>query len=264
MYLAHDFQRDLERDFVVVHWDQRGAGKSYRADIDPESMKISRLLADTDIIVDHLLDEFATNKLWLLGHSHGSYLGALYARRHPGKIAAFVGLGQIGDPERAIQVQDTFRRGKLQGLGLSSDLAISAANREDLLFQTGSELYGETSFLPLVLTGLMATEYDFFDVLNVKRGSSFSSSHMAYDVNRNLMAEETDFEMPIAFIMGASDMTTPISLAREYFEIANAPDKRFFTIQEASHFPHFEKPGRFVSIMLELKTAWTPSRATIP
>ena len=29
MYLAHDFQRDLERDFVVVQWDRLGAGKSY-------------------------------------------------------------------------------------------------------------------------------------------------------------------------------------------------------------------------------------------
>lgn len=264
MYLAHDFQRQLEKDFVVVHWDQRAAGKSYKSNVDPESMKISRLLGDTNIIVDHLLKEFDTNKLWLLGHSHGSYLGALYARRHPEKIAAFVGIGQIGDPERAIPVQDTFLRGELQSLGLPADLPISAANRESLLFQTGSELYGETSFLPLILSGLKATEYNLLDVFNVKRGSSFSSHHMAYDANRNLIGKETDFEMPIAFIMGASDMTTPVSLAKEYYEVANAPDKRFFLVQEASHFPHFEKPDRFVSIMVELKTAWNPQRITVP
>src|SRR5215469_16680889 len=31
MYLAHDFQRELERDFTVVQWDRRGAGKSFDA-----------------------------------------------------------------------------------------------------------------------------------------------------------------------------------------------------------------------------------------
>ena len=29
MYLAHDFQRDLEQSFIVVQWDRRGAGKSF-------------------------------------------------------------------------------------------------------------------------------------------------------------------------------------------------------------------------------------------
>jgi pimeloyl-ACP methyl ester carboxylesterase len=33
MYLAHSFQRELEKEFVVVQWDRRGAGKSYREDI---------------------------------------------------------------------------------------------------------------------------------------------------------------------------------------------------------------------------------------
>lgn len=33
MYLALEFQRPLEKEFVVVQWDRRAAGKSYRQDI---------------------------------------------------------------------------------------------------------------------------------------------------------------------------------------------------------------------------------------
>lgn len=256
MYLAHDFQRELEKHFVVVHWDQRGAGKSYRKDIDPASLSTSQLLEDTDAVVNYLLGELDTPRIWLVGHSHGSYLGALYARRHPEKLTAFVGVGQIGDPQRATRIQDEFLRSQLPILGLPADTQISAANRENLLFLTGGELYGETSFLPLVLSGLLANEYNLADVFNVKRGSSFSSRHMVYDQERNLIMGATEFEIPIAIVMGAHDMTTPVSLAKEYYEAIAAPDKRFILVQEASHFPHFEQPGGFLSLMLDLKASW--------
>ena len=256
MYLAHDFQRDLEDHFVVVHWDQRAAGKSYRNGIDPNTLTISQLLDDTNRVVDYLLDEFKAHSLWLVGHSHGTYIGALYARSHPEKVAAYVGLGQIGDFERSTPIQDEFLSTKLPELGLSPDLEITGSNREELLFKTGSEIYGETSFMPLILSGLMATEYSLSDIINVAKGSSFSSQHMTYDRTRDLISEETEFDLPVAIIMGSDDMTTPISLAREYYDAISAPDKRFFTFPQTAHFPHYEQPERFLEVMLELKELW--------
>lgn len=46
MYLAHAFQRELEKEFVVVQWDRRGAGKSYREDIS-NGLTTEQLVADT-------------------------------------------------------------------------------------------------------------------------------------------------------------------------------------------------------------------------
>jgi len=91
MYLAHDFQRELEKHFVLVHWDQRASGKSFKADADPDQLSTSILLSDMDVVVDYLRDQFGADRLWLVGHSHGSYLGVLYARRHAEKVCALVG-----------------------------------------------------------------------------------------------------------------------------------------------------------------------------
>ena len=44
MFLAHDFQRAMERDFVMVHWDRRGAGKSFAYD---GEQRVSQVVADT-------------------------------------------------------------------------------------------------------------------------------------------------------------------------------------------------------------------------
>jgi L-proline amide hydrolase len=259
MYLAHDFQRELEKHFVVVHWDQRASGKSFKTDSDPGKLSTSALLSDTDVVVDFLLDQFGTDRLWLVGHSHGAYLGVLYARRNDEKVCAYVGIGQVtndGLSGPVTALQRRFLEDRREELGLEPDTVIGDSNLESLLFRSGSELYGETSFAPLLLSGLMAPEYSLFDILNVAKGSAFSSRNMRYDLPRDLLTHEWQFNIPVALVMGRHDMVTPTELAREYFDRLEAPLKAWYQIEEAAHFPHFEKPKRFAATMSELKEAW--------
>jgi len=259
MYLAHDFQRELESHFVVVHWDQRASGKSFEVDADPDQLSTSLLLSDMDVVVDHLRDELGADRLWLAGHSHGSYLGVLYARRKQDKVCAFIGIGQVTNDGRTgpvFSLQADFLEKRRDELGLDPDTVIDASNLEDLLFRSGSELFGETSFTPLLLSGLRAPEYNLLDSLNVARGSSFSSRHMTYDMLRDLMENEWQFDVPVALIMGRYDMVTPTQLARKYYERIEAPLKAWFEFDEAAHFPHFEKPAQFTEALSELKDSW--------
>lgn len=259
MFLAHEFQRDLEKEFVVVHWDQRASGKSFKRTADPAQLSTSQLLSDMDVVVDHLRTGLGAHRVWLVGHSHGSYLGALYARRYPEKVCAFVGTGQVVDGTgsgRTRAMQEEYLRGQLEGLGLDRDTVIDHSNLEQLLFLTGSELYGETSYSPLLMTGLMAPEYSMFDALNIARGSSFSSRHMVYDMPRNLLASEWQFDVPVAVIMGRHDMVTPTRLSREYHDRIQAPSKAWYMFEETSHFPHFEQPPRFAEALTTLKNRW--------
>ena len=52
MFLAHDFQRGLEKEFLVVHWDQRASGKSFKGTADQAQLSISLLLNDMDVVVE--------------------------------------------------------------------------------------------------------------------------------------------------------------------------------------------------------------------
>lgn len=259
MFLAHDFQRELEENFVVVHWDQRASGKSFKADAGPEKLSTSLLLSDMDVVVDLLRDKLDVDRLWIVGHSHGSYLGALYARRHKGKVCAFVGIGQVTNDSPTgpvFPIQRQFLEDRREGLGLEPGAVIDHSNLEYLLFRSGSELYGETSFAPLLVSGLMAFEYSLFDSLNVAKGSSFSSKHMRYDMPRDLLTDEWQFDIPVALIMGRHDMVTPTRLAREYFDRIDAPLKAWYEFEESAHFPHFEQPDQFTAALSELKNTW--------
>jgi pimeloyl-ACP methyl ester carboxylesterase len=72
MYLAHAFQRDLEKDFVVVQWDRRAAGKSYREDI-TSTLTTEQLVADTVDLTNVLRARFHQNKIYLVAHSWGTW-----------------------------------------------------------------------------------------------------------------------------------------------------------------------------------------------
>lgn len=249
MFLAHKFQRPLEQDFVTVQWDRRAAGKSWGND-DPANMRISQFVDDTVAAIRHVTGELGQDKVILVGHSHGSYLGAIVAARHPELVHAFVGLGQVVDEDEAFKVQKRELGRRFPGT------EVTMANREDLLFQSGSEIHGETSMWPLIRDGMLAPEYSLRDVMNVAKGPQFASRHMQYDVLDGPLEDEiTRFDVPVFIIMGRHDLVTPVSLARRYFQRIEAPMKAYVEFPESAHFPMYEEPQRFAAAMRAIAEA---------
>lgn len=250
MYLHHAFGRPLEEDFVVVHWDQRGAGKSFSPQLDPDALSVERVLADARELVDLLRRRFGPEPLVLVGHSWGSYLGAILAHRHPELLRAYVGVGQVAHPERARELTDRWLRATARERGRPEAVAEldehGSAAHETWLFEFGAELHGETSFLPLVLTGLRAPEYSWGDVMQVAAGSSWSSAHMDWNALDGPLSETVlTFDVPVYFFLGRHDRVTPPALAVEYLDRLSAPAKGVVRFEESAHFPFFEQPEEF-------------------
>jgi len=259
MYLGHAFQRPLEKDFVVVHWDQRGAGKSFRPNVDPSSLRTSQLIEDAEQVIAYIQAKLGQKKVFLIGHSHGSFLGVILASRRPDLLEAYIGIGQMADDATA--VQDEFLRGKLSEMDLPADTQIDGRNRENLLFATRSELLDATSPLPLIVTGSLAAEYSLFDILNVAKGPGLYAKHMKYDVvGESQINTIAEFQVPVYFVMGRSDMVTPVSQARAYFDMLSAPRKRWYEFERSAHFPFYEEPERFAEVMREIKSDTLGSR----
>ena len=74
MWLAHSTMKELEKYFVCVNWDQRGAGRSFRPGSLPETMTIEQFVKDTIALIELLCARFGQQKVLLLGHSWGSVL----------------------------------------------------------------------------------------------------------------------------------------------------------------------------------------------
>jgi pimeloyl-ACP methyl ester carboxylesterase len=261
MYLAHAFQRELERDFVVVHWDRRGAGKSFDARRQRPALSVSQTLEDTYELTRHLRARFGHQQIYLVGHSWGSYLGLLAIRGHPEYYRAFIGMGQIaGDREQVRLLRQGFLAERARATDDSELLArVTSADfdvTEDDLFRYGGELYGAQGFWPILLTGLRAPEYTFRDAMNVKKGADLVGRDMNYDiVPRPLVGELLKLDVPVFFFVGRHDFNTPSQLAAEYLDRLDAPLKEVVWFESSAHFPFFEEPDRFRNEVLRVEVA---------
>ena len=61
--------RLIENDFVMVYWEQRGAGKSYSPDVPPESMNLDQFILDAGELSRYLTKRFKKDKIYIMGHS---------------------------------------------------------------------------------------------------------------------------------------------------------------------------------------------------
>src|SRR3954447_15828849 len=91
----------LEDEFVVVYWDQRACGKSFRRTIPPLSMTVEQLIADTTELIQALTQQFGVAQLYVAGFSFGGTIAALTAARHPELVRALVCVDLDVQPEVA-------------------------------------------------------------------------------------------------------------------------------------------------------------------
>jgi len=214
-------------------------------------MNVEQEIADTRELVDLLRRRFHQNRIYLLGHSYGSYLGMLVAKRFPELFHAYVGIGQLAcSEERSRQIQDQWIRKGAEAAGNQEALrqldGKEPLNREKWLFEFGGELRNEKSWLRLMLAGLGAPEYSLMDALHIKAGANFTQTHMKYNaISGDLMDAVAELKLPVYFFTGKYDYTDPFACTEEYYRRIQAPRKEMVWFENSAHFPFLEEPQKF-------------------
>ena len=94
-FLTQRYPTGLEDYFTVVWWEQRGSGISYSTDIAPETMTVEQLISDTLAVTNYLRNRFGQEKIYLMGHSGGTFIGIQAAARAPELYYAYIGVAQM-------------------------------------------------------------------------------------------------------------------------------------------------------------------------
>jgi pimeloyl-ACP methyl ester carboxylesterase len=269
-WLTQYYPTGLEDHFTVVWWEQRGAGISYSADIPPETMTAEQFVDDTIEVTNYLRDRFGQEKIYLMAHSWGSYIGIQAAAREPDLYYSYIGVGQISHQIESEQLAYQYALAYYKENGNANmvrkleaappTLTVPLPVAYDALRDTymHSAGIGTTREMNSVVTGIFLPswqfrEYTLGEKLNLWRGKIFSRSFGLWDKMQitDLTQQVTKLDIPVYFLHGTYDYTCAYPLAKEYFEKIEAPVKGFYSFDQSAHSPMFEQPEKVQRILLE-------------
>lgn len=265
------YQLGWEKAFTVVHWEQRGAGKSYSRNLSPATMTLAQLVADALQVISYLHQRFQRNDIVLLGHSWGSLLAAHVLHRDASHIGAYVGVGQVSNQIKAERRMHQF--------------ALACARQQHdhtAIKQLSFSGYPETcgrllARVPLVrywaryygylgsrladdartYTRLMETpEYGVMDVYRFLAGTLLSQSTLGRSMWTDAAVQPTALpgvvSVPYFLISGQRDHFTPADMADEYLQNLRAPLKQHVVFSRCGHYPNEDEADRFLSTLKTL------------
>lgn len=266
-FLTERYPTGLDEDFIVVWWDQRGSGLSYHADAPPENVTPGQLVSDTVELTNYLRARFGRDKIYLMGHSGGTFIGVQAAAQAPELYHAYVGVAQMSDQleserlayyymlERFRDDGDTTMVRRLERAAPGETVPLPDPYirvRDIAMHKLG---VGTTHDMRSIVSGLLLRsvlfrEYTPAEKVALWRGK-ISSGRALWNtqLSTNLAEEVTRLEIPIYFLHGRHDYTVSYPLARSYCETLDAPVKGFYTFEHSAHSPLFEEPDRMREIL---------------
>ena len=284
MPLSWFFQRGWEEYFTVVQWDQRGAGKTYVSN-DPASigptMTPERMIQDTEEMIQWLRKEFGKDKIFVLGHSWGSYLGLRMAQRHPQWLHAYIGMAQVtNSPEserrgwrfamdhaQAAHNDQAVR--ELQAIapyaapGKPVTLSALFKQRKWLQFYGGA-IVGRRAFAFEGAAVHLSPEYTDEDVKTWEQGNDFSERYLlAYVINTDL-SNVTRLGCPLILFEGRHDYNVSSSSAAEWFARLQAPSKQLVWFEHSAHEVMDEEPGKTLLSLVQYARPFAERAGDVP
>ncbi len=267
-FFTQRYPTGLEDYFTVVWWEQRGSGLSYSPDIPRETMTTEQFIADTLEVTNYLRRRFGKERIYLMGHSGGTFTGIQAAARAPELYYAYIGVAQMSNQLKSEKLAYDYMLEQFKANGnakmvqkleaapvtmMDGTPAAYLAVRDEAMHSLG---IGTMRDMNSVITGmflpsLQNRDYTLMEKVNMWRGKASSgvsilwSTIMATDLSK----EVTEFDIPIYFFHGVYDYTCSYTLAKEYFQKLKAPVKGFYTFEQSAHSPLFEEPARMQTIL---------------
>ncbi len=266
----HKYNKNLDQDYLVAFWEQRGAGKTFRNKCPDSTMNLEQIVSDCKEVTEYLLRKFNRKKLILIGHSWGTIVSMHVLDRYPHLYHCYFGIAQSSNAyEEELEIhrwlvstatinKDKKALKKLikQGPPIKGRITPldQISYRVSLVNKYGGAAFynNPKGYNELVKAVLKAPFYNIRDKLNYLRSEKYSLKLMYGDfANVNLFESIDSLKVPIVLLHGEGDYQVPIEIATSFLEHLNAPYKKMYRLENMAHGVLFEDPKKFKTIIDE-------------
>lgn len=244
-----------EKDFTLVQWDQRGAGRTYgkSGPAIESTMTVQRMVDDGIEVAQFLAKHLEKKKVILYGGSWGSVLGIYMSHARPDLFYAYVGDAQMVN-ERKNELASYMRvlelaRAAGDQQAITALTAIGPPPWNSLfkswpVFRKWKRAYQAKKITAPPVPETLSPEYASpEEQAQYAAADDFSFEHfwgltMSGPLEQvDLPALGTDFAIPIFILQGEEDLTALPELAKAYFDSIKAPRKQFYLVPGTGHEP---------------------------
>jgi len=259
---AENVYGDWQKDFIIIQWDQRGAGKTFGVNAPSElsleylrahTLTLQQMTQDGVALAGYLTQHLHKNKLILFGTSWGSALAVKIVSEKPELFYAYVGHSQIVNPnddellyEKVYQIaQKQHDQVALDTLKKIGRPPYDQARTIGKLFRIVKK-YERANSIPAPANWFIPTSTynDSLDERNREDGDDYSFVHYTGDrqmgipsmrAGINMMRDNLIFKVPVYLIQGNEDLLTPKESTKAYFDQIKAPHKEYLLLPETAH-----------------------------
>ena len=262
----------LEKDFIVVYWDQRACGKSYTKRDATATLCVQMFVQDLCDLALYLEKYLSKEKIYLLAHSWGTLIGILAAAQHPELFYAYVGTGQVSSmPESELESYRFALRAarkrksakaihELETIGEPQNGVYACGitgirTQRKWLNYFGGAVYDSKSMSKFILKFFTSQEYNladivcFFKSLNAPARNKLSQGEF---LKTDLFDTIKRIDVPIYFFLGRHDYQVASIIAEKFFHTIKAPKKELVWFEHSAHSACFEEPEKFNRLMVDM------------
>jgi pimeloyl-ACP methyl ester carboxylesterase len=257
-----------EKDFTLVQWDQRGAGRTYGKSgpsIEP-TMTIERMVQDGVEVSEFLTKHLDKKKIVIVGGSWGSILGIYMAHARPDLFYAYVGTAQLvnirkNDAASYARVLEMARAaGDQQAITALTSIGPppwDSLKKFPVFAKTRRAYQSKIVTAPPVPEKLDPAYASSEERAQYEAADDFSFEHfvglkMSGPMEQvDLPALGTDFAIPIFILQGQEDLTALPELAKAYFDSIKAPRKQFYLVPGTGHEPSATELDMTLKVLVE-------------
>ena len=259
------FNADLAKNFILVAWDQRGAGKSFMENPEPKNVTMEQIVVDTHELTSKLKEKFKQEKIYLAGYSWGSMVGMDVVKKYPEDYHAYISISQVVNMKRGMEITQKWLKEK----AIEKDDKETLAALEKLknppkdfcesdspcfikqyeyVNKYDGALHNKDALKDIEKAQTENPDYEGYDWF---KAFEFSSAKLEKDMYSYDAREVKELKLPVYFFVGRNDWNIPSVFVEEFAKDLKAPKKEFVWFENSGHGLLEEEAEKFNKMMVE-------------